>query len=181
MPPYSAAGALSPSARSSKPSRVRKSSTPTSAATASAIGRARVAGERGADQRRRERGDRELALDADVEQPGAEPEPDREAAEDERRRLEQRLADAVAGAERLARHERVDRDRVFADRGDESGAREQRQRDGDQGRRRGEQYGVRRRPHDAAPPPAAPPPVAAPAPPACARPGMWRPGVRSSG
>ena len=62
----------------------------------------------------------------------------REAAEDERRRLEQRLAETVAGAERLAQHHRVDRERVLADRQDEPGARDQRERHRDRGRR-GEQ------------------------------------------
>ena len=71
--------------------------------------------QRDADQRRGEAAEIELALDADVEQPGAEPERHREPGEDQRRGAEQRLADAVAGAEALAEHQRVDLERLLAD------------------------------------------------------------------
>ena len=54
-------------------------------------------------ERRAEAGDIGLALDADVEQAGVEADRDREAGEDEARRVIEREADAFEIAERAAR------------------------------------------------------------------------------
>ena len=55
-----------------------------------------------ADERRAEAAERRLALAADVEQPGVEGDGDREAGEDEVGRVVERVADALAAAERAA-------------------------------------------------------------------------------
>ena len=59
-----------------------------------------------ADDDRAQRAHQELALDADVEQAGLEAEADRQAAEEQRHRVVERVDDGPLGADR-ARHERA--------------------------------------------------------------------------
>ena len=67
------------------------------------------------DERRAESARRELALGADVEQPGAQPERDREPGERQRRRLVEHLAEAVRVAPRALEQQPVHRARRLAE------------------------------------------------------------------
>ena len=100
--------------------------------------------------------------------------------EQQRRRAEQRLPEPVAGAERLAEQQRVDLERLLADRGDEHRARGER-RDHRDERRRGDQQPRRDPRSRSREAPVAGGPRGGSGASACvARPVMCRPSVRSS-
>ncbi|PYS94846.1 MAG: hypothetical protein DMF65_14880 [Acidobacteria bacterium] len=74
-----------------------------------------------------------MPFGADVQKPAAECDRDGEAREDYRRRVEERVADAVRPRQRASEHQPVDADGVVAHKPHDDAADDEREDDGDDG------------------------------------------------
>ena len=86
------------------------------------------------DPRRRERGNIQLTLGADIQQARAESDGDRKSGKDQRRREEQRVADAIGPPQRAADQQAVGLEGIVADRSDEHAADGESRDDSDDGK-----------------------------------------------
>ena len=84
------------------------------------------------DPSRRQRRDVQLTFRADVEQPAAKRDGDRQACENQRRGLKKRIADAFRVRKRAAEKNRINLKRVIADERDDDSADDKRRENGDE-------------------------------------------------